>query len=117
MFRAAFKRPFTKKVIQMALALKDVKDFIVIDTDLTDDDNMLNSMIAAAKQYIARQTGKAYVDDDEVWNLAIKFMVKHWYDHRDINPDKPGTLAEYPHSVTSLIYHIQMCSLYKEVAP
>ena len=94
------------------MTLEDVKLYLRVDSDLTEDDTLIQSLMAAAQTYITNQTGKQYLVDDEVWNLVIKLLVSHWYDNRQINPSKPGVLSEYPHSVTALIHHIGLCSAY-----
>ena len=94
------------------MTLDDVKNYIKVDSDITDDDVLIQSLMTAAQEYIVNQTGKQYKSDDEVWNLTIKLLVSHWYDNRQLNPAKTGNLAEYPHSVTALITHISLCSAY-----
>lgn len=93
------------------MILDDVKNYLRVDDDLTEDDAQINSLIAAAKSYISQQTGKTYVDDD-LYNQAVKLLVCHWYENRELNPSKPGTLAEFPHSLSALINHIATCSVY-----
>lgn len=96
------------------MTLEDVKNYLRVDVDVTDDDALIQSLMAAAQQYITNQTGKQYKENDEVWNLCIKLLVAHWYDNRQINPSKPGTLEEFPHSVTAIITHISLCGAYPE---
>lgn len=88
-----------------------MKNYLRIDADLTDDDVQIQSLIDGATAYIVQQTGKTYVDDG-LYNQAIKLLVSHWYENRELNPSKPGTLAEFPHSLSALINHISVCSAY-----
>ena len=97
------------------MTVDDVKNYLRLDSDITEDDSLVQSLMAAAQQYIVNQTGKQYKADDEVWNMAIKLLVAHWYEIRQLNPVKPGALSEYPHSVTALINHIAVCSVYPYV--
>ena len=91
--------------------LKYIKNYLRIDEDLTDDDALIQGLMDAAQQYIAAQTGKQYLND-KVWNVCICLLVAHWYDNRQLNPSKPGSLAEFPHSVSALINHIALSSAY-----
>ena len=93
------------------MTLNDVKQYLRIDADLTEDDVQIQTLIDAATLYVVQQTGKAYVDDG-LYNQAVKFLVSHWYENRELNPSKPGTLAEFPHSLSALINHISTCSAY-----
>lgn len=95
--------------------LSDVKKYLRIDDDLTEDDELVQSLITGAQEYITNQTGKQYQADSEIWNICIKLLCSHWYDNRQLNPSKPGMLSEYPHSVTALIHHIALCSSYPVV--
>jgi uncharacterized phage protein (predicted DNA packaging) len=94
------------------------KNFLRIDADMTEDDALIQSLILAARQYIVKQTGKAYTDtdSDNLWDVCICLLVSHWYENRQLNPAKPGLLSEYPHSVSALINHIALCSDYPVVA-
>lgn len=92
------------------MTLDDVKNYLRVDADITEDDALIADFIAAAKSYIENTTGKVYVDDG-VYNLGIKMLVAHWYDHRELSP-RSGRTAEYPHSVTAIINHIAFCGAY-----
>jgi uncharacterized phage protein (predicted DNA packaging) len=94
------------------MTIDDVKNYLRVDFDITEDDNLIQSLMTAEQQYIVNQTGKQYKANDEVWNMTIKLLVAHWYEVRQLNPIKPGALSEYPHSVTALINHIAVCSAY-----
>ena len=46
--------------------LKNIKNYLRIDDDLTADDEILSELISASKIYISRSTGKKFVNDEEV---------------------------------------------------
>ena len=96
----------------MAVTLAQAKNFLKIDSDITDDDELVQALIDAADEYIQNQTGKANSNDDALYNQCIKMLVAHWYENRSIYSPKPGTLSELPHSVTSLVQHIANCDAY-----
>jgi len=91
--------------------LDSVKEYLRIDSDM-EEDVQINALITAAKKYISEQSGKKYMEDDEVWNICIKLLVAHWYDNRVLHPNKPGQLATNSHTVDALISHISLCSDY-----
>ena len=92
-----------------------VKNYLRVDSDLTDDDVLIQSLAEAAQEYIVKQTGKQY-NSDKVWDVCICLLVSHWYENRQLNPNKPGLLSEYPHSATALINHIALCNDYPVVS-
>jgi uncharacterized phage protein (predicted DNA packaging) len=97
------------------MEIDDIKTYLRIDEDLVDDDELIQSLIDAAVEYIRNQTGKQYTKNDNVWNVCIRLLVAHWYGNRQLNPAKPGNLSEFPHSVSALINHIALCQNYPAV--
>lgn len=94
------------------MELKEIKNYLRIDDDMTDDDNLLLQLQAAAKQYVTNATGKAYTDGNAVYDMVILQLITHWYDNRTIICSKPGSLSEIPYTVTSLLTHIAYSSKY-----
>lgn len=98
------------------MTLKEVKGYLRVDDDMTDDDELIQSFMTAAQTYIVNQTGKTYDPTSDIWNTCIKMLVSHWYENRLLTPNRSGQLTvEFPHSATALIHHIAMCSAYAEV--
>lgn len=93
--------------------LARVKNYLRLDSDITEDDDQLNALIAAAKRYITTNTGKAFVKTDEVMELCMTMLVTHWYTDR--SPLTKSNTQEYPHSLTAILKHIEISSAYPEV--
>lgn len=91
------------------MTLNDLKKHLIVDFD--DDDGLIQAYMGAAIDYIQQTTGKTYDPAKEVWNLAIKILVKHWYDRREVELD--GRLAKVSFSIDALINHISMCGDYE----
>ena len=95
------------------MTVTEVKNFIKVD--FTDDDVLIGDLITAAEVLIFGQTGKtlykgAAIATDKLYNLAIKFMVAHWYEFRGIVV--PGQLAHVPDTAGMIINHIGLCGDY-----
>lgn len=97
----------------MAVTLAQAKNYLKIDSDITDDDELITGLIGAANDYIENETGKRNTGSD-VYDLAIKLLVAHWYENRAVYSAKPGAINVLPHSVSALIIHIAQCSAYPE---
>nr|DAM29890.1 MAG TPA: head tail connector [Caudoviricetes sp.] len=93
--------------------LEAVKSYLRIDSDLTDDDAILTQLIEAAKRYIARSTGKKYVADDPLMTTLVCLLVSHWHTNRNAMNGKSNS-AEYPHSITALLQHIEISPAYED---
>jgi uncharacterized phage protein (predicted DNA packaging) len=90
--------------------LEKIKNYLRLDTDLTNDDDELKALLAGARKYIEKTTNKIYNDDDELMELCKMLLVSHWYTNRSI-VSKSG-IVEYPYSITSLLEHFLTCSDY-----
>jgi len=97
----------------MAVTLGQAKNYLKLDADLTDDDELITSLIVAARDYIRYTTGKTSAgEDDGLYDLCVKMLVAHWYENRTIYSAKPGAINDIPHSATALLIHIAQCGAY-----
>ena len=60
--------------------LEEIKNYLRIDEDY--DDNLINSLIEGANIYMVNAGVKNFEND--LYKLAIKMLVLHWYENRDI---------------------------------
>ena len=95
------------------VTLESAKNFLRVDSDIEEDDALINDLINSAYIYIENQTGKKS-EDNALYDQGVRLLVAHWYEHRIIFASKPGTLSQLPHSVTAIIQHIANCSTYGE---
>lgn len=93
------------------VTLEQVKNYLKVDTDITDDDELITGLIAGANGYIEQCTGKRN-NDDPTYDLCTELLVAHWYENRATFYPKPGNLSELPHSITALIQHIALAAHY-----
>ncbi|HYH05377.1 MAG TPA: head-tail connector protein [Bacillota bacterium] len=91
------------------MTIDELKLYIKVDN--TEEDNLISAFRTAAIDYIQQATGKTYAENSEVWNLAIKLLVRHWYENRVA--EVPGSLSKVSYSVDSLINHIALCGDYQ----
>lgn len=83
------------------MLLKDVKLYLRVD-DYTEDE-VIQGMIDAAKQYIQIGTGVAFDETNARHLLTLKMIVAHWYDNRGL----VGNTTELPFTVTSQLLQIE----------
>lgn len=89
-----------------------IKNYLRIDDDLTCDDEILTELIKASKTYISRSTGKKFIDDDSVMQMLVKLLVSHWYTNRNAMNGRTNA-AEIPHTITTILNHIEISPLYE----
>lgn len=94
------------------MELEELKGYLRVDADLTEDDQLITALYDTAKQYIENTTGKKY-ESGGVFDTCARLIVAHWYEHRDIAPRTGGGVVEYPHSVDALLNHIKFCTAYE----
>lgn len=96
----------------MAVTLEQVKEYLRIDEDLIEDDELISSLIEAATDYMEQTTGKKYNDNSQLYVLAVKMLVAHWYENRSIFSTKTN-VNNLPHSIEAIINHISLASKYE----
>lgn len=69
------------------LTVEDVKLYLRIDEDITEDDMFIDESISAAVTYIEQMTGKPYIDEP-LYRRAVQYMVAHWYENREATSSK-----------------------------
>lgn len=64
------------------MKLEEVKAYLHVDADITEDDAVLKSFMMAGERYLESATDKAYDDTDALMNTYIKLYVKQLYETR-----------------------------------
>lgn len=83
------------------MLLNDVKLYLRVD-DYTEDE-VIQGMIDAAKQYIQTGTGVTFDETNARHLLTLKMIVAHWYDNRGL----VGNMTELPFTVTAQLLQIE----------
>lgn len=87
--------------------------------DNVDEDDLIESFMKAAADYIKRMTGKtkvvvnsveADISTDELYNTCLKMLVSHWYDNR--GAEISGSTTQISYSVNAIVVHIATCGDY-----
>ena len=81
------------------ITLQEVKEYLRIDID--EDDQLLQTLITAAVEYLKNATGKEYPATDEEGNainyeiekIYLKLLLAHWYENRTPAGNGKGTYA------------------------
>ena len=77
------------------MELNDFKNYLHVDSDLTDDDSLIQSLMTSAKEYIVNSTGKEWTEsaDTPLMLTCAKLLVAHWYSDRALcqNPTSRNT--------------------------
>ena len=70
------------------ITLKEIKEYARIDID--EDDPLLETLIAAAEEYLSDLTGKEYPETDEngrminyaLEKIYLQLLIAYWYEKR-----------------------------------
>lgn len=90
------------------MTVADIKAYLHIDSDLTDDDGVLGDLIEAAHESIESETGKAYDDTKALMRDYVRLYVKQRYENNGE--------AVLDKAIYSLKYHIMRSSDFKDIA-
>lgn len=83
------------------MTLNDVKLYLRVDG--YDEDDVIQSLIDAAKEFIKTGTGVTFNDTDARHVLILKMLVAHWYDNRGLI----GSTTELPFTITAQLLQIE----------
>ena len=81
------------------ITLEEVKGYARIDID--EDDQLLETLIASAEEYLRNATGKEYPEKDEngskinyeLEKIYLQLLVAHWYEQGSPTGNGKGTYA------------------------
>lgn len=90
--------------------LDDIKQYLRVTHNL--DDEMLNGLIATAKQLIIEKTGIEYKEGDGAYLMLIRFLVAHFYENREAVGEK--AMSEMPYTIQHLMVHIALRGEYDQ---
>lgn len=85
--------------------LEEIKNFIRVDS--LEDDILLLSLKTSAEEYLAN-AGVIKDYSKELYKLAIKLLISHWYDNRDV--ERIGkNISKISYSLDSIITQLKYC--------
>ncbi len=88
--------------------IKDIKVFLRIDHD--EEDELIQSLIKSGEEYLENAGCKTNYDS-ELYNLAVKMLISHWYENRGLI----GSVDFIKYSLESIIYQLRETNLEGDV--
>lgn len=82
------------------MSIDEVKEFLRIDGN--DDDALITALTAAAEQYVKNATRPDVDTKNDLYNLAVKILVTHWYENRE----PVGTAGTIAFSLESMLIQL-----------
>lgn len=86
------------------ISTDEIKSYLRITH--TKDDSFITGLIDIAKAYIKEQTGVEYIQNDFVYELALRLMIAHFYNNR--SPVSEKTVSAVPFSLESMLIHLRI---------
>ncbi|VIF26964.1 phi-105 family phage protein [Clostridioides difficile] len=95
----------------MIVSLEEIKEYLRLEADYKEDDNLLLSLLKAAEEDLENRTGKVFneTNKSELVSLYAKMYVAEQYEKRgatESNSEKVRFVLE------SIISQISICSRY-----
>jgi len=97
------------------MELSKIKNYLKIDDDITEDDDLIIVLQKSAIEFAESTTNKQYSDEDNLYSLLVLQLINHWYNNRILQNIKPGAMSEIPFTVQALINHIAISSKFKDI--
>lgn len=97
-------------MVMAIITLKEVKEYARIDID--EDDQLLETLIVAAEEYLKNATGKKYPETDETGSkinyelekIYLQLLIAYWYEKRT---PAGGVGDDFCYMVKSLMLQLQ----------
>jgi len=64
------------------LTLSEVKRWLRLEEGFTDEDDLLQTLMNAAQEYIANATGRKDWGDNPIAKLLAQVLIADWYENR-----------------------------------
>lgn len=93
------------------ITLEEAKVYLKVESNVTDEDELITALISAASEYIQNATGKAD-SGSKIYELCEKILVAHWYENRGVATT--ANIIEMPHTVQAMLAHIKLSAAYEE---
>lgn len=85
------------------VTLEQVKNYLKVDEDVTQDDELIQNMMNTAAQIAIDRSG---VTEGYVFDMFVQVVTAHWYENRKLYSEKPGAINEIPFSAGYLLKHL-----------
>ncbi|KYH35837.1 phage gp6-like head-tail connector protein [Clostridium tepidiprofundi DSM 19306] len=94
------------------MGITEIKEFLRLEQDYTEEDMFLNALIQASEGYIYNATGLNGTDitdanQIELYKLAQKLLITHWYENREAISEKKTDKIAF--SLNSILVQLQYC--------
>ncbi len=81
---------------------EEIKNYLRVDEDY--DDILIQTLIKSAESYISN-AGVCVSYEVELYSLAIKMLVLHWYENREVS----GASEQIPFGLDNIIIQLKYC--------
>lgn len=83
--------------------IEEIKLYLRIDH--TEEDGLLEGLLSSAIEYL--KNAGCIVTEGDLYNLAIKILVSHWYENREV----VGKADSLSYSLDSIITQLKYCGV------
>lgn len=90
----------------MIITLAEVKEYLRIENDYTEEDELLKSLMEAAEEHLKNATGKAFGSTNNLAKLFVKVLVSDWYENRELTGKQSDKVRGI---IQSVLTQLQYC--------
>lgn len=90
----------------MIITLSELKLYLRLETDYTEDDAFLNTLISAAEAYLKNSTGKIFTNTNGQAKLFCLVLISDWYENRSMN-SKASEKVRF--TINSILAQLEYC--------
>ncbi len=90
----------------MIVTLSDVKTYLRLDQDATEEEALLQLLINAAESYLKNATGIQFDGTNDLAKILCLVLITDWYEHREM----VGKVSEQVRfTISSILTQLQYC--------
>lgn len=96
----------------MIVTLKEVKEFLRIEQDFTEEDTLINMLITASESFLYNATGVQFDNTNTLAKLFCLVLITNWYENRDMIGKASDTVRT---TIDSILAQLKYCYVPEEV--
>lgn len=90
----------------MIVSINEVKEFLRIEKENTDEDLLLQTLIYAAEEYLKNATGNTFENTNNLARLFCMILISDWYENREYIGKASERVRD---TVNSMITQLKYC--------
>lgn len=90
----------------MIVSIDEVKEFLKIEKNNTDEDLLIQTLINAAEEYLKNATGNTFDNTNNLARLFCMILISDWYENREFIGKTSEKVRD---TINSMVTQLKYC--------